>query len=123
MALITWEDISSHFQIPVRFAEQLLDGVKRDLVQKRYNTFDELSVYCYSVASTVGLMSMYITGFSSLEAVPYAIKLGVALQLTNILRDVGEDWSAGRFYLPLEELKAFNLDAGVLKLLGDFVTQ
>ena len=89
--------------------EQLLDGVERDLVQRRYNTFEDLSVYCYNVASTVGLMSMHITGFSLRDAIPYAIKLGVALQLTNILRDIGEDWAAGRLYLPLEELSLFQL--------------
>jgi phytoene synthase len=110
LVLTAWRDIQTSYQIPLCYAEQLLDGVARDLVQRRYNTFEDLSVYCYSVASTVGLMSMYITGFSSQKAVPYAIKLGVALQLTNILRDVGEDWSAGRLYLPLDELRAFNLD-------------
>ncbi len=108
--LTAWHDICYRYQIPVCYAEQLLDGVECDLVQRRYHAFEDLSVYCYNVASTVGLMSMYITGFSSQKAVPYAIKLGVALQLTNILRDVGEDWSAGRLYLPLEELRDFGLD-------------
>jgi 15-cis-phytoene synthase len=108
--LIAWADIFTRYQIPLHFAEQLLDGVECDLVQHRFNSFEDLSVYCYNVASTVGLMSMYITGFSSQEAVSYAIKLGVALQLTNILRDVGEDWLAGRLYLPMEELKEFGLD-------------
>lgn len=108
--LSAWVQIRERYQIPRCYAEQLLDGVERDLIQRRYNTFEELSVYCYGVASTVGLMSMRITGFSSMKAVPYAIKLGVALQLTNILRDVGEDWRAGRLYLPLEELSAWGLD-------------
>ena len=108
--LTAWTDISQRYQIPVCYAEQLLDGVESDLVERRYHTFEDLSVYCYNVASTVGLMSMYITGFLSQKAVPYAIKLGVALQLTNILRDVGEDWSIGRLYLPVEELRAFGLD-------------
>ncbi len=110
--LLAWHDIAARFHIPVTFARQLLDGVERDLVQRRYETFEDLSVYCYNVASTVGLMSMHITGFTSPEAIPYAIKLGVALQLTNILRDVGEDWSAGRLYLPEEELNAFGLSEG-----------
>jgi len=61
------------------------------------------------VASTVGLMSMHIVGFKDQSAIPYAVKLGVALQLTNILRDVAEDWQNGRLYLPLHELKAFSL--------------
>ena len=107
--LTAWEGIRSCYDIPLCYVEQLLDGVESDLVRRRYQTFEELSVYCYSVASTVGLMSMRITGFSSSLAVPYAIKLGVALQLTNILRDVGEDWASGRIYLPQEELEAYGL--------------
>ncbi|MEO8396555.1 MAG: squalene/phytoene synthase family protein, partial [Chloroflexota bacterium] len=81
----------------------------RDLTQTRYQSFDELTEYCYGAASTVGLMSMHIVGFVSQAAVPYAVKLGIALQLTNILRDVGEDWRMGRLYLPLDELSAFDL--------------
>ncbi|MGL4649081.1 MAG: phytoene/squalene synthase family protein, partial [Caldilineaceae bacterium] len=72
-------------------------------------TFDDLAGYSYGVASTVGLMSMHIIGYSGAEAVPYAIKLGVALQMTNILRDVGEDWRNGRLYLPQEELQSFGV--------------
>ena len=81
----------------------------RDLRQNRYETFAELAEYSYGVASTVGLISMHIIGFETREAIPYAIRLGVALQLTNILRDVAEDWQRGRLYLPLEELAAFDL--------------
>ena len=106
--LLAWEDARTRYQVPVRYADQLLDGVERDLHQTRYGTFEELAVYCYGVASTVGLMSMHIIGFKP-EATPYAVKMGVALQLTNILRDVGEDWGKGRLYLPLEELFAFGL--------------
>ena len=106
---LAWADTRSRFNIPKRYAEQLIDGVARDLGQNRYASFEELSAYCYGVASTVGLMAMHITGFSGPEAIPYALKLGVALQLTNILRDVGEDWRAGRLYLPLDELKYFDL--------------
>lgn len=107
--LTAWATVRERYQIPLCYAEQLLDGVECDLVQRRYQTFEDLSVYCYGVASTVGLMSMHITGFSGKQAIPYAIKLGVALQLTNILRDVGEDWQAGRLYLPLDDLAAFGL--------------
>jgi phytoene synthase len=99
-----WADTLTRYHIPRHYALQLIDGVARDLCQSRYQTFDELATYCYGVASTVGLMSMYIVGFKSHEAVPYAIKLGVALQMTNILRDVGEDYRNGRIYLPREEL-------------------
>ncbi|MFT5195089.1 MAG: phytoene synthase [Candidatus Promineifilaceae bacterium] len=106
---IAWADTRARFQIPYQFAEQLIDGVLMDMGNSQYHTFDELVAYSYKVASTVGLMSMHITGFSSPEAIPYAIRLGIALQMTNILRDVGEDWRKGRIYLPLEELEAFGL--------------
>ncbi len=114
-----WADTRAQFQIPYRFAEQLIDGVLGDIDKTRYQTFDELAEYSYCVASTVGLMSMHIVGFESQEAIPYAIRLGVALQMTNILRDVGEDWRKGRLYLPAEELDAFGLseediDAGIV---------
>jgi len=99
-----WADTLTRYHIPRHYALQLIDGVNRDIFQARYQTFDELATYCYGVASTVGLMSMYIVGFKNNTAVPYAIKLGVALQMTNILRDVGEDYCNGRLYLPREEL-------------------
>ena len=104
-----WADTLNRYHIPRHYALQLIDGVARDLSQTRYQTFDELATYCYGVASTVGLMSMYIIGFKSNVAVPYAIKLGVALQMTNILRDVGEDFSNGRVYLPREELAFYGI--------------
>ncbi len=107
--VLAWTDTRTRYHVPRRYAEQLIDGVARDLVQTRYQTFDELAGYCYGVASTVGLMSMFIVGFESDAAIPYAVKLGVALQLTNILRDVGEDWRLGRLYLPQQELAAFGL--------------
>jgi phytoene synthase len=106
---IAWNDTRVRHSIPHLYSEQLIQGVARDMHQHRYQTFDELVTYCYGVASTVGLMSMHIVGFSSPRAIPYAIKLGVALQLTNILRDVAEDWRAGRVYLPQEDLAAFGL--------------
>jgi phytoene synthase len=99
-----WAVTLARYHIPRHYALQLIDGVNRDLFQLRYQTFDELATYCYGVASTVGLMSMYIVGFKNNDAIPYAIKLGVALQMTNILRDVGEDYCHGRLYLPREEL-------------------
>lgn len=104
-----WADALTRYHIPRRYALQLIDGVARDLSQSRYQTFEELATYCYGVASTVGLMSMYIVGFESDEAIPYAIKLGVALQMTNILRDVGEDYRNGRLYLPREELTFYGI--------------
>ncbi len=104
MVAAAWADTLTRYHIPRHYALQLIDGVARDLSQIRYQTFDDLATYCYGVASTVGLMSMYIVGFEDSRAVPYAIKLGVALQMTNILRDIGEDYRNGRLYLPREEL-------------------
>jgi phytoene synthase len=106
---LAWTATRLHYRVPVRYAEQLIDGVAHDLKTVRYATFDQLAAYCYGVASTVGLMSMHIIGFSGHHALPYAIKLGVALQLTNILRDVAEDWRAGRLYLPQSELDRYGL--------------
>ncbi len=106
---IAWADTRARYRIPSRYAEQLVQGVAADLHKKRYANFDELAVYCYGVAATVGLMSMHIIGFSDRAAIPYAVKLGVAMQVTNILRDVQEDWEAGRVYLPQDELSAFGL--------------
>jgi phytoene synthase len=105
----TWVDTRTRYNIPHQYALQLIDGVSSDLEPSRYQSFDDLATYCYGVASTVGLMSMYIVGFKSSTAAPYAIKLGVALQMTNILRDVGEDLRNGRIYLPLDELAAYGL--------------
>lgn len=105
-----WADTLTRYHIPRHYALQLIDGVARDLSQNRYQTFEDLATYCYGVASTVGLMSMYIVGFHGHDAVSYAIKLGVALQMTNILRDVGEDYHNGRLYLPREELVFYGVD-------------
>jgi 15-cis-phytoene synthase len=104
-----WVDAINRYHIPRHYAIQLIEGVSRDLTQSRYQSFDDLATYCYGVASTVGLMSMYIIGFKNNDALPYAIKLGVALQMTNILRDVGEDYRKGFIYLPQEELIEFGL--------------
>lgn len=106
---LAWADARRRYCIPNGYVEQLIDGLALDLKTVRYHSFAGLAQYCYGVACTVGLMSMHITGYTSREAIPYAIRLGVALQITNILRDVGEDWRAGRLYLPLEDLHAFHL--------------
>ncbi len=106
---LAWADTRAKYYIPTAYVNQFLDGVAADLTVMHYETFADLAEYCYGVAATVGLMSMHIIGFSSQKAIPYAVKLGVALQMTNILRDVGEDWENGRLYLPREELSNFNL--------------
>jgi phytoene synthase len=107
--VLAWADTQARYRIPHGYVIQLIDGIARDLAQSRYQTFADLTEYCYGVASTVGLMVMHIIGFQSASAVPYAIKLGVALQLTNILRDVGADWQTGRLYLPQDELAHFGV--------------
>jgi len=106
---LAWGDVRAKYDIPWHYSEQLIQGVAQDLSKSRYQNFDELAHYSYGVASTVGLMSMHIIGFNAHAAYTYAIRLGVALQLTNILRDIGEDFRAGRIYLPLDELRAFHL--------------
>lgn len=92
--------------IPKAYFEELVKGVEMDLDRHRYVTFDELSLYCYRVASVVGLICLHIFGVTSARAQDYAVALGVAFQLTNILRDLGTDAAQGRIYLPLEDLRA-----------------
>lgn len=107
LLLQAWHDVRVRHRIPITYVIHLLDGIGLDLTRKRYETFDELARYCYGVASTVGLMAMHIIGFKDRSALPYAVKLGVALQLTNILRDIGEDFRQGRVYLPQQDLRRF----------------
>jgi 15-cis-phytoene synthase len=114
LVAIAWADTRARYQIPQQYAEQLIEGVGRDLQQRRYQTFEEVTRYAYNVASTVGLMSMHIIGFAGEQAIPYAIKLGIALQLTNILRDVEEDWRVGRLYLPQDEMSAYGVTEAAL---------
>jgi 15-cis-phytoene synthase len=109
MVSLAWTDARRRYNIPTIYSYQLLEGVARDLYQARYQNFDDLASYAYGVASTVGLMSMHITGFCGSQAIPFAVELGVALQITNVLRDIGDDWRNGRVYLPLAEMADFGL--------------
>jgi len=93
----------------------LIEGVKMDLVKNRYETFDELLVYCYRVASTIGIMSIELFGYKNPVSRDYAYNLGIAMQLTNILRDVKVDAENDRIYLPQEDLKKFNYSNENLK--------
>jgi len=97
------------FNIPRRHFEDVIDGVEMDLSQARYHTFADLSLYCRRVASAVGLICIEIFGYRRPSARVYAERLGIAFQLTNIIRDVGEDAARGRIYLPLEDLARFNV--------------
>lgn len=106
--LLAWNDTATRYNIPQALIDELLAGVAMDLTMSRYATFDDLWLYCYRVASVVGLISMQIIGYGE-GAAKYAVRLGVALQLTNILRDVGEDVARGRIYLPQEDLAWFGV--------------
>ncbi len=101
--------VAQKYAIPMKYALELLEGVKMDLNKNRYENFDELYLFAYRVAGVVGLMMSYVLGFSSEDALPYAKKLGIAMQLTNILRDVQEDKNMNRIYLPLDEMRRFGL--------------
>src|SRR6202012_4377434 len=89
--------------------DELIKGCEMDLETTRYQNYEELELYCYRVASAVGLLSIEIFGYQSAECQPYAIALGKALQLTNILRDVRGDAEQGRIYVPLSELERHNV--------------
>jgi phytoene synthase len=94
------------FDLPRQAFDDVIDGVAMDLDTSRYQTFDELFEYCRRVASAVGMICIRIWGCRSAKAREYALNLGVALQLTNILRDVKDDLARGRVYLPLDDLRA-----------------
>ncbi|HVD96032.1 MAG TPA: squalene/phytoene synthase family protein [Candidatus Limnocylindria bacterium] len=96
------------YSLPVRMLEEIIAGVEMDLNIRRYATFEDLRVYCYRVASAVGLVSIEIFGYRNAGCKQYAIELGLALQMTNIIRDVGKDLQDGRIYLPQEDLARFN---------------
>jgi 15-cis-phytoene synthase len=100
--------IIRQFNIPLEPFFELIEGMEMDLLHKRYLTFDELVQYCYRVASTVGLMCIEIFGYKNNSTKNYAVNLGLAMQLTNILRDVKKDAENGRIYLPQDDLIKFN---------------
>jgi phytoene synthase len=106
--MMAWYDTLKSYSIPIELPLDLMDGVAMDIEFKPFETFDELYVYCYKVAAVVGLMTSEIFGYSDKQALEHAIELGIAMQLTNILRDIGEDVDRGRIYLPLEDLRRFN---------------
>lgn len=95
------------YSIPQKYFLELIKGVEMDLTKNRYNTFDELHRYCYRVASIVGLICAEVFGYQNAVTLGYAVDLGIALQLTNILRDIKADAANGHIYLPLEDLKRF----------------
>jgi phytoene synthase len=107
--LTAFADTLETYHIPIDLPYLLIDGVRTDLVKNRFNNFQELYDYSYKVASVVGLMTSKVFGYTHNEALEYAVDLGIAMQLTNILRDVGEDLERNRIYLPLDEMKRFGV--------------
>ena len=108
------KDIRANLDLPKNEFEALIDGMQMDLEQARYGSFDELKLYCHRVAGVVGRLIARILGFSNPQTLEYADKMGLALQLTNIIRDVGEDARQGRIYLPIEEMQKFDVPANVI---------
>jgi phytoene synthase len=96
------------YSLPTGMLEEIIAGVEMDLSTLRYPTFEELRIYCYRVASAVGLVSIEIFGYRNQRCKQYAIELGLALQMTNIIRDVRKDMENGRIYLPQEDLARFH---------------
>jgi 15-cis-phytoene synthase len=109
LVLLAWRDLLKTYKIPQNLPLELMKGVSMDTHIKRYASFEELYVYCYRVASTVGLMSSEIFGYRDEKTLEYAEALGIAMQLTNILRDIGEDAAMNRIYLPSEDLREFSV--------------
>ncbi|MGE0813705.1 MAG: presqualene diphosphate synthase HpnD [Vicinamibacterales bacterium] len=102
------QPVARRFELPRRAFEDLVDGVQMDLEHDRYETFDDLREYCWRVASTVGLICLNIFGCRHPGSRDYAMNLGLALQLTNIVRDVRTDLDHGRIYLPQDEMRRFH---------------
>jgi len=107
-------DTIARFEIPTRYFHDLILGAEMDLTVATYATFDRLSEYCYRVAGTVGLTCIHVFGFNDPKAPDLAERLGLAFQLTNIIRDVGSDYAIGRVYLPQEDLDRFGISAAEL---------
>jgi 15-cis-phytoene synthase len=104
-------DTIRSYAIPEQYFFDALDGVEMDAAPRTYVTFSDLEKYCYRVAAVVGLACIHIWGFDGARAVEYAVSAGIAFQLTNILRDLGEDAARGRIYLPAEDLERFGYAA------------
>ena len=101
--------VARKYGIPIEYPLDLLKGVVMDIETDRYIRFDDLYLFCYRVAGVVGLMMTHVLGYKDENAFEYAEKLGIAMQLTNILRDIQEDKEMGRIYLPLEDLYRFGV--------------
>ena len=107
-----FQPVVRRFKLPFALLDELIKGCEMDLEKLRYENYDQLELYCHRVASVVGLLSIEIFGYQEPACRDYAVYLGQALQLTNILRDVKNDAARGRIYLPQSELKKFNVTEG-----------
>jgi len=107
--------VINHFSIPEEYFSEIIDGMQMDLTQNRYASFKELSLYCYRVASVVGLISAEIFGYQDRQTLKYANDLGMAFQLTNIIRDVYDDYRNDRVYIPQDELEKFGVTENDIK--------
>jgi phytoene synthase len=107
--LLAFQKTIQRFNIPIEYFGKLLEGMQMDLEKTRYKNFSELNDYCYKVAGIIGLIMLRLFRVKNKKAYPYAVDLGIAMQLTNILRDIKEDFSRGRVYLPQEEMSFFGI--------------
>jgi len=121
--LSAFQQTVNNYSVPKKYFDALLEGMRMDLEKNRYQTFEELYDYCYKVAGVVGLIMADIFGYSDQKAADHAINLGIAMQLTNILRDIKEDFGRGRIYLPLDEMQRFKVseaDISEHRVTGNF---
>ena len=112
--IISFIEMASHYGIPIEYPLNFLSGITMDAEQRQYKTYEDLYKFCSSLTGIIGLMMAYILGFQSKAALPYAEKLGVAMHLTNILRDVDDDIRAERLYLPVKDMKQFGVTPAML---------
>ncbi|MFN7018589.1 MAG: phytoene/squalene synthase family protein [Fimbriimonadales bacterium] len=107
--LRAFADVVRRYKIPLRYPLEFMDAMRMDLVRTRYASFEELQTYTWGSASVVGVMMCYLLGATAPQALEHAATMGLAMQMTNFLRDVGEDWRRGRVYLPQDELARFGI--------------
>ena len=113
--LPAFADVVKRYRIPSRYFHDLISGAEMDLAERRYTTFEALREYCYRVAGTVGLTCVHVFGFEDPHVLELAQSLGIAFQLTNILRDIGPDLALGRVYIPAEDLSRFGSSVAELE--------
>ncbi len=116
--LAAFRETVNKYKIPKEYFDDLIEGMSMDLNKNRYNNFQELYLYCYRVAGVIGLMILKIFGYKDKKAEEYAVKLGIAMQLTNILSDSKEDFNRNRIYIPQDQLAAYQISETDIKECG-----